>query len=139
MSFEDDDGWECHKHYHLLTVKIKGYAVMIDGRNFFDQPIKNNLKTHDNIRKISIFQVDDYRTDCLLDCLYFRKYYKFTGIDLSKQQKLDADLNKIQKYNFTGNIDREESSTMSFITEEAKETFLDFSKEQLNYYDFISL
>ena len=25
---------------------------MIDGKNFFDQPINGNLKTYDNIRKI---------------------------------------------------------------------------------------
>ena len=40
---------------------------MIDGRNFFDQPIKNDLKTYDNIRKIATGQGDDYTTRCLLD------------------------------------------------------------------------
>ena len=34
-------------------MEMKDYNVMIDGRNFFDQPIKNDLKTSDNIRKIS--------------------------------------------------------------------------------------
>ena len=32
---------------------------MIDGRNFFDQPIKSDLKTYDNIKKIATDQ-DDY-------------------------------------------------------------------------------
>ena len=32
---------------------------MIDRRNFFDQPIKNDLKTYDNIRKIATGQSDD--------------------------------------------------------------------------------
>ena len=50
------------------------------------------------------------------------------GIDLSKQQKLDADPKAIQQINFTGNLDRAEGSTMFFIIEEAKETVLDFSK-----------
>ena len=40
---------------------------MIDGRNFFDQPIKNDIKTYENIRKIATGQGDDYTTDCLLD------------------------------------------------------------------------
>ena len=40
MSFKDDDGRESHKQYRLPTVKIKDYNAMIDGRNFFDQPIK---------------------------------------------------------------------------------------------------
>ena len=58
----------------------------------------------------------------------FQKYYKLIAIDLSKQQKLDADPKAIHKINFTGNQDREESSTMFLIIEEAKETVLDFSK-----------
>ena len=33
---------------------MKECNVVIDGRNFFDQPVKNNLKTYDNIRKIAI-------------------------------------------------------------------------------------
>ena len=41
---------------------------MIDGRNFFDQPIRNDLKTYDNIeRKIATGQGDDYITGSVLD------------------------------------------------------------------------
>ena len=40
---------------------------MIDGKNFFDQPVKNNLRTYDNIRKNATGQGDDYNTGCLLD------------------------------------------------------------------------
>ena len=64
---------------------------MIDGRNFFDQQIKNNLITYDNIRKIEIAQGDDYTTGCVLDYNYFNNYYKMIAIDLSEQQTLDAD------------------------------------------------
>ena len=42
---------------------------MINGRDFFDQPIKNDLKAYDNIRKIATGQGDDYTTGCLLDLL----------------------------------------------------------------------
>ena len=59
---------------------------MIDGRNFFDQPIENDLKTYYNIRKIATGQGDDYTTGCLLDYTYFKKYSKLIAIDLSKQQ-----------------------------------------------------
>ena len=38
---------------------------MIDGKNFFDQPINNMIKTYENIRKNTIFQGYDYRTGCL--------------------------------------------------------------------------
>ena len=64
---------------------------MINGRDFFDQPIKNDLKAYDNIRKIATGQGDDYTTGCLLDYPYFKRYYKLIAIDLSKQQKLEAD------------------------------------------------
>ena len=40
---------------------------MINGENFFDQPIKNNEVTYGNIRKIATGQGDDYTTGCLLD------------------------------------------------------------------------
>ena len=32
---------------------------MIDGQNVFDQPVKNDLRTYDNIQKIAIGQGDD--------------------------------------------------------------------------------
>ena len=54
-------------------VKIKDYNVMTNGRNFFDQPIKSDLKRYDNIRKIGIGQGDDCTTGCLLDYPYFKK------------------------------------------------------------------
>ena len=45
----------------------KDYIVMIDRRNFFDQPIKNDQITYNNIIKIGTDQEDDYTTGCLLD------------------------------------------------------------------------
>ena len=59
---------------------------MIDGRNVFDQPVKNNLITYDNIRKTVTGQGDDYTTGCLLDYNYCDKYYKMIAIDLSKKK-----------------------------------------------------
>ena len=122
MSVKDGDSRESHNQYHLPTVQIKDYNVIIDGRNFFDQPIKNDLKTYDNIKKIVTGQGDDYTTGWLLDYSYFKKYYKLIAIDLSKQQ--DADLKAIQQIIFTENLDREEGLTMFFIIEETKERFL---------------
>ena len=42
---------------------------MIDGKNFFDQPIKDNKVTYENIRKISSGQGDDYTTGCLFQTI----------------------------------------------------------------------
>ena len=61
---------------------------VINGKNFFDQPVKNGKLTYENIRKIAIAQGDDYTTCCLLDYTNFQKYYKMIAIDLSKQQAL---------------------------------------------------
>ena len=61
---------------------------MIDGKNVFDQPINSNIKTYENIRKISTGQEDDYTTGCLLGYSYFKDHYKTIAINLSKQQLL---------------------------------------------------
>ena len=73
-------------------------------------------------------QGDDYRTGCSLHCPYFKKYYKLIAIDLSKQQKLDADPKEIKWINFTGNLDTAEGSMVFFIIKEVKQTVSDFSK-----------
>ena len=70
---------------------------MIDGRNFFDQPVKNVLKTNNNIQKIGTGQEDDYTTGCLLDYPCFKEHYKLIAIDLSKPQALDTDPKAMQK------------------------------------------
>ena len=78
----------------------------------------------ENIRKIASGQGDNNKTGCLLGYPYFKENYKMIAIDLSKRQTLDFDPRAIQQINFTANLDRLENTSISFITEEAKETFL---------------
>ena len=127
LAFENDDHRSSTRRYNLPTVEIKDYNIMINGENFFDQPIKNNKVTYEN-RKIASGQGDDYTTGCLLDYSYFVDTYKMTAVDLSKQQALDADPRAIQQINFTASLDRAGNTRVSFIFEEAKETILDFSQ-----------
>ena len=101
---------------------------MINGENFFDQPIKNNKITYKNIRKIATGQGDDYTTGCFLDYPYLKDTYTMMAIDLSKQQSLDADPRAVQQINFTANLYRAGNTRIYFILEKAKETFLDFSQ-----------
>ena len=61
---------------------------MIDGENLFDHPIKSDLRTHKNIKKVSTGQGDDYTTGCLLE------HYKMIAKNLSKQQAFDANWSK---------------------------------------------
>ena len=63
-----------YKQFFLSTVEIKDYNIMTDRRNFFDQPVKNDLRTYDNIQKFLTGQGDDYKTGCLLDHPYFEKF-----------------------------------------------------------------
>ena len=90
---------------------------------------KNDKVTYENIRKIVTGWGDDYTTGCLLDYIYFKKYYKMIAVDLSKQQALDADPKSIQQINFTANLARAANTRLYFILEEAKETVLNFHKE----------
>ena len=96
---------------------------MINRQKFFDQPVKYNSRTLDNIRKNTIIQGDDYATGDLLGYYYFNKYCNMIAIHLSKQQALDFNPKAIQQTNFTGNLNRDEdvnnNTIMTFIIEEA--------------------
>ena len=128
LSFENENDRTSHSTYYLLKVEIKDYNVMIDGRNFFDQPINSMSKTYENIRKIATGKGDDYTTGCLLDCLYFKENYKMIAIDLSRQNELDADPTAIQQINFTTNLDRAENTTISVLLNKQKKLFSNFRR-----------
>ena len=91
LAFENENGRTSQSTYYLPKVEIKDNNVMIDGRNFFDQPINSMNKTYENIRKIATGKGDGYATGCLLDYPYFKDNYKIIAIDLRKQNELDAD------------------------------------------------
>ena len=129
LAFENDTQRTSAKGYYLPTVEIKDYNIMVNGESFFDQPIKNNKVTYENIRKIATGQGDDYTTGSLLSYQYINDYYKIIAVDLSKQQALDVSPIAIQQINFTANVDRAGNTRIYFNLEEVKETFLDFSQE----------
>ena len=96
LLFRHDTRINC-KRYYLLDVEIKDYK---NGKklweNFFDRPVKNNLRTCDTIHKIINDQGDYYTTGLLLNYSYFKKYYKMIATDLSKHQVLYGDLTAMQ-------------------------------------------
>ena len=96
LSFENENDGTSHSSYYLPKEEIKDYNVMIDGKNFFHQPINSKHEIYENIRKIATGKKDYYTTGCLLDYSYFKENYKMIAIDLSKQQALDA--SAISKY-----------------------------------------
>ena len=82
---------ESHRKYFLPRVDITNYNELIDGRNFYDQPINYQIKNYDEIRKIATGKGDDYTRGCLLDYQYFKDHYQLISVDLSKRKELDAD------------------------------------------------
>ena len=126
LAFEDGTQTTSNKTYYLPIVEIKDYNVMIDGKNFFDRPVKNNKIRYKRNRKIGNSQGYDFITGCLLNYAYFRDNYKMIPIDLSKQKALDADLRTIQQISFTKTLDRANNTRLFFILEEAKEAVLEF-------------
>ena len=128
LAFEHDAQRISAEGYYLPNVEIKNYNVMINGENVFDQPIKNDKVTYENIRKFFTSSGDDYTTGSFLDYPYFKDIYKMIAVDLSKQQALDADPKAIQQINFTANLDRAGNTRIYFILEVEKENILDFAQ-----------
>ena len=60
LAFENDTQRRSHSNYYLPNVEIKDYNIMINGENFFDQPIKNKKVTYENIR--NLLQVKEMTT-----------------------------------------------------------------------------
>ena len=87
LAFDDNDNGDkkvernSHTKYFLPRVDIANY-VLIDGRNFNDQP----LKQYNEIRETAIGQREDYTTGSLLDYQYFKDRYQLIAVDLSKQK-----------------------------------------------------
>ena len=73
-----------HRNYFLPRVDITNCNVLINGKNFYDQPINDQIKKYDEIRKIVTGTGDNYTTGCLLDYHYFKDHYQLISVDLSK-------------------------------------------------------
>ena len=115
-----------HTKYFLPRVNITNYNVLIDGRNFYDQPINDLVKQYDEIRKTATGQGDYYTTGRLLDYQYFKDHYNLIAVDLSKQKELDADSRAVQQIEFYGML--KTNLQVCTILEKSKETMLEFYK-----------
>ena len=67
--FENKDDRASYSKYFTPKVEIKDFNVLIDGKNFFDAPIKNKEETYEKIIEMS--KNNDYTTGNLLDYEYF--------------------------------------------------------------------
>ena len=73
---------------------------------------------------------DDYTTECLLDCAYFKDSYRLIAVDLSKQKALDAVPRAIQQIVFQGVVGGANGTKIRLCTilEKSKQTVLEFYK-----------
>ena len=105
---------------------MKDFNVLIDGKNFFDLPIKNEEEAYEKIIEISTN--NDYTTDNLLVFDYFKKDYRLIAIDLSKQTKLKDP----QQINFIGKFENQNhGATMFFNIKKSEETTFSFSQNSV--------
>ena len=116
--------------YYLPRISLNKY-VIIDGRNFYDNPIKGDIEKYRELKKEMIGK-GDYTTGSLLDFNYFLKHYKLVVVDLSKQKELDADLRAIQQIEFKYVLRTD--STIYWVLKKSKETILEFYKGTVKVY-----
>ena len=118
--------------YYLPRIDLNKYNVIIDGRNFYDNPIESDIEKYRELKKVMIGKKEDYTTGSLLDYDYFKRHYKVVAVDLSKQKELDADPRAIQLIEFKYML--ETNSNIYWVLKKSKEIILEFfKKEQLKH------
>ena len=123
-TFENEDGRTSFSKYYVPKVEIKDFNVLIDGKPFFEIPVKNKKEAYEAI--IEMTKNNNYTTDNLLDYEYFKDHCKLIPMDLSKQVELE-NLDLKQQINFIGRLE-ENNAIMFFIIEKKEETTFDFSQ-----------
>ena len=118
--------------YYLPRIDLGKYNVIIDGRNFYDNPIESDIEKYRELKKVMIGKGEDCTTGSLLDYNYFKKHYKLVAVDLSKQKELDADPRAIQQIEFKYLL--ETKSTIYWVIEKSKETIPEFYKRTVKVY-----
>ena len=121
-----------NKYITYQEMILKKYNVIIDGRNFYGNPIESDIEKYRELKKVMIRKGEDYTTGSLLDYNYFKKHYKLVVVDLSKQKELDADPRAIQQIEFKYML--ETNSTIYWILEKSEETISEFYKGTVKVY-----
>ena len=112
------------RKYYLPRIDLEKYNVIIDRRNFYDNPIESDMEKYRELKKVMIGKGEDNTTGSLFDFNYFDKHYKLVAVDLSKQKELDADPRAIQQIEFKYMLGT--NSTIYWVLKKSKETILEF-------------
>ena len=89
LSFKNGNDYRTRNsfdEYCMPLVEIKDFNALIGNKAFFDQPVKSKQEAYEKLTEMS--RNNYHRTRSLLDYLYHQKYYKFIGIDLSRQTNM---------------------------------------------------
>ena len=120
LTFENEDNRTSFSKYYLPN-------MLIDGKPFFEIPVKNKEEAYEAIVEMS--KNNYLLKNSLLNYQYFKDHYKLIAIDLSKQIELEnPDLK--QQINFIGRSE-ENNATMFFIIEKKEETTFNFSQNSV--------
>ena len=120
------------RKYYLPRIDLNIYNVIIDGKNFYDNPMESDIEKYRELKKVMIGKGEDYTTRSLLDYNCFKEHYKLVAVDLSKQKELDADPRAIQQIEFKYMLGT--SSTIYWVLEKSKETILELYKGTVKVY-----
>ena len=113
-------------YYYVPNVEIKDFIVLIDGKGFFDLPVKNEEEAYEKITDMN--NNNDYATGNLLDFANFKENYRLIAVDSSKQTKLKD----LQQIKFIGKLENQNhGATTFFIIEKSKETTFNFSENSV--------
>ena len=102
ISSNKDDNAKTYetRWYYLPKYVIKNYNVVINGKQIYDQTTDSDIKTFEQIRKLTIGEDEDYTTEFLLDYEYIKNCYRLIAVDFSRQRQLDGDPRAIQEIEF---------------------------------------
>ena len=126
LSFENKNDRTSFSKYYVPKVEVKVFNVLIDGKSFFEIPVKNKEEAYEAIIEMS--KNNDYTAGNLMDYEYSSKHYRLTAIALSKIELENFDLK--QRINFVGRLE-ENNATMFFIIEKNEETTFGFSQNSV--------
>ena len=99
MSFPRNNNTDSRYYFSNYYVpKVNDFNVLIDGKRFFDLPVKNDEEAYE--KTVDLSNNSDYTTGNLLDYVYYKKHYRLISTDLSKQTKLKDP----QQINFIGKL-----------------------------------
>ena len=118
------------RRYYLPKGIVKNYNLIINGKNFYDQPIDSDIKRYKEIRKLTIDQVEDYTSRSLFDYEYIKNHYILIAIWYWLKNNSANRIRWVIK-NSDDVIVANESMFILTILDKIKETRLKFSQARV--------